>query len=87
LKDSGLVLASVRKALDRFENEEASEPQLRRSLATIAGALAAHHGKRAIILIDEYDSPFNHKDQDAFRDKLLIKMSSFSAQCSKATAM
>jgi hypothetical protein len=47
------------------------------SLRIISEALSAHYEEQCIVLIVEYDSPFNHKSQDSFRDKLLSNMSVF----------
>ncbi|MDR1538220.1 MAG: ATP-binding protein [Clostridiales bacterium] len=81
LQESSKVSESKKNLLRKLENndDENKVPLavLIKSLSHMTKALADHHGKPVIVLIDEYDSPFNHKSQDGFRDKLLSNMSVF----------
>ncbi|MDR1539306.1 MAG: AAA family ATPase [Clostridiales bacterium] len=77
LLNSELVSEYLKTALYNFVQNSSDPILLLGSLETITDALSAHHNAPVIVLIDEYDAPFNHKEQDSFRDQLLSKMSAF----------
>ena len=54
---------------------------LEQSLKDISEAIRTHHGRKVVILIDEYDTPVNNMADDALRDNIigfLRNMMSFS---------
>jgi hypothetical protein len=82
LQDSSHVLDSLKETLLKLEKNDADVgivplEKLLTSLRLISEALKSHYREPCIVLIDEYDSPFNHKSQDSFRDKLLSNLSVF----------
>lgn len=58
LKDS--LKDSERKIFDRIINREATKIELEESLSTISKYLYRYYGKKAVILIDEYDTPLTN---------------------------
>jgi hypothetical protein len=77
LLNSELVSEYHKTALRNFAENTSDPILLLGSLEAIADALTSHNNSPVIVLIDEYDAPFNHKEQDPFRDQLLTKMSAF----------
>ncbi|MCL1803445.1 MAG: AAA family ATPase [Eubacteriaceae bacterium] len=60
-------LAAIRK----LSNETATENNVADSLYLITSALFRHYGKKAIVLIDEYDAPVNHAYQMKYYDDMV----------------
>ena len=55
----------------KLYNNEANEAELGRSLRTLSKALSEYHGKKVIILIDEYDSPINGSFNKDVQSKII----------------
>ena len=75
--DNGYLLQSPKvpqedKALLRRVMDRIAEPaELAGSLLLLCRALEAHWGKPAILLIDEYDVPINHAEQNGFYKEMV----------------
>lgn len=59
LKDSPKVREALRGRYSRIVSETPREGDLTTCISDLSEMLTAHHGKKAIILIDEYDNPIN----------------------------
>lgn len=55
----------------RLRDEKADEGEYRSSLAFLSECLYSHYGKKAIILIDEYDVPLENAYYAGFYDKMI----------------
>lgn len=65
-----LATDAKREKFCRFRDEKADDAEYRTALAFLSECLAAHYGKRAIILIDEYDVPLENAYYAGFYDEM-----------------
>lgn len=66
-----------------LQNGDISEAELKRSLLTLSTALFKYHGRKAIILIDEYDSAINNSFGTEAHDRILNFMRDFLSNALK----
>jgi hypothetical protein len=59
-KDDSLVSRTYSKKFERIVNKDDSKDDLHSSLKFLSELLFKYHGKRAYILVDEYDKPYNY---------------------------
>ena len=70
LTDSEAVYETDRRDIRVFMEEQASRVQLSCSLYTLCRALQYHFGKRAVVLIDDYDVPLIHAQNNRYYDEM-----------------
>jgi hypothetical protein len=61
-------------ALRNFAKNTSDPKLLLGSLEEIADALTSHHNAPVIVLIDEYDAPFNQTPKTGFDTRILMIM-------------
>ena len=66
-----------KEVLQKYLKQEADEDELAHSLAVLSSALASHHGKPVIVLIDEYDVPVASAADKGFHDEMIDFMRDF----------
>ena len=71
LLNSQYVDEADQKILNDFRFLRAEEIQIRNSLKTISRCLEKHYGKKAIILIDEYDVPLQSSYENGYYDEMV----------------
>lgn len=76
LKEGKLYPEEV-KQYEAVLNGTASEVQIRKSLGSITGYLYRYHGERAIVLIDEYDTPIQSGHIHGYYNKAIDLMREF----------
>ncbi len=74
-KDERLISKIYAKKFERIVNKDDSQDDLYSSLNFLSELLFKFHGKRAYILVDEYDKPFNYllKNNDTAENKILMQ--------------
>ncbi len=74
-KDDRLISKTYAKKFERIVNKDDSQDDLYSSLNFLSELLFKFHGKRAYILVDEYDKPFNYllKNNEAAENKILMQ--------------
>ena len=77
LKTSSRLEADDKNYLQRMENGELSDVEYSRALLKLTQMLAAHHGKKAVILIDEYDTPIQQGYAKGFYQDVISFMRNF----------
>lgn len=65
-----LATDAKREKFCRLRDEKADNTEYRTALAFLSECVAAHYGKRAIILIDEYDVPLENAYYAGFYDEM-----------------
>lgn len=60
-----------------FLSKRADEHTLKQALGVLTEALATHHGKKAILLVDDYDAPLQSAAEHCFSDQMLPFLRSF----------
>ncbi len=71
LLESTKVDPDDRKKIAVLKAGEGSEKEMASSLQLLCRALEAHWGKPAILLIDEYDVPINHAEQNGYYKEMI----------------
>lgn len=71
LKDSDLLLESEKEYFARVLNGKASEVEVTSSLYHLSDFLCRYYGKKAIILLDEYDTPMQEAYVGGFWEELV----------------
>ena len=71
LLESTRVDPDDRKKIAVLKTGESSEKEMVSSLHLLCRALEAHWGRPAILLIDEYDVPINHAQQNGYYDEMI----------------
>lgn len=78
--EGGTLMRNEAREFEQFLNAEITEGQCWRSLKFLSGLLARHHGSKAAILIDEYDTPIQTGFfRGYFDDVVLLFRNLFSA--------
>ena len=78
--------------LDKFKKElfykfcakEANKKELQNSLKFVAECLYIYYGKKAVILIDEYDAPLNNAVMSGYYEKMIKFMREFLGRAFKS---
>lgn len=65
-----LTTDAKREKFCRLRDEKADDAEYRTALAFLSECMVSHYGKRAIILIDEYDVPLENAYYAGFYDKM-----------------
>ncbi|MBO4311670.1 MAG: AAA family ATPase, partial [Desulfovibrionaceae bacterium] len=71
LSESHKVEQEDKMLLRRVRNREADSSELSNVLLVLCRALEAHWGKPVILLIDEYDVPISHAEQNGFYKEMV----------------
>ncbi len=71
------------KIYERIINKKASEVEYQNSLRDLSEYLYKYYGKKAIVLIDEYDAPLNQAYTKGFGDKAIDFMRTFLSSALK----
>lgn len=77
LGSSSALGADDRSYLDRMQKGTLSDVEYSRALLNLTRMLAAHHGKKAVILIDEYDTPIQQGYSKGFYQDMISFMRNF----------
>ena len=77
LRESGALGAGDRDYLDRMEKGLLSNVEMSRALLNLTRMLAAHHGRKAAVLIDEYDTPIQQGYAGGFYREVIAFMRNF----------
>ncbi|WP_438000181.1 AAA family ATPase [Sorangium sp. So ce185] len=77
LLDEGALEPHERPRFERILYGEATEEDCRRSLRELSDHLARHHGRRVMILIDEYDTPIQSGYLNGFFDEVTLFFRNF----------
>ena len=72
LKESDLLLDGDKEYFNRILNGEASDVEVTSSLYHLSDFLCRYYGKKAIILLDEYDTPMQEAYVGGFWDELVF---------------
>lgn len=71
LNDSPRIPEQEKLAFRRFLNEQDTPDDVQNSLKMLSSMLYQHHGKKAIILIDEYDVPLDKAFQNGYYQEMV----------------
>ena len=71
LAESQKVIREDKTLLRRVMEREATPPELSNILLVLCRALEAHWGRPAILLIDEYDVPISHAEQNGYYKEMI----------------
>lgn len=74
---SGALHADEARDFERMLNGEATDTELSRSLKLLSDILARRHGRKVIILIDEYDTPIQSGYLNGFFDEVALFFRNF----------
>jgi excisionase family DNA binding protein len=77
LFSSSSLNAVERKYLEDIQNLALSDVEYTRGLANLTRMLEKHHHEKAIILIDEYDTPIQQGHSSGFYDEVITFMRNF----------
>ena len=77
LAQSMALDADKKNFIDRMENGTVSSVELQRSLLSLARMLSSHHEEKAVILIDEYDTPIQQGYSKGFYKEVISFMRNF----------
>ena len=77
LADSRLLGAADKNYLGRMEKGLLTDVEFSRALLNLTRMLAAHHGNKAVILIDEYDTPIQQGYTMGFYREIIAFMRNF----------
>ena len=83
LRGSARLDDSQKMAYHDVWMRSAGETALKNSLSNLAKMLTAEHGRRVVLLIDEYDNAVNEAESDELRRKILGFMSTFLSSALK----
>ena len=83
LLDNPSVLDSEKTYFLRLENQEASPVDLQDSLRTLLDLLSRYYGKRALLLIDEYDAPVQTAWENGYYHEAVSFMRNFLSSALK----
>lgn len=70
LADSDAIGPEERATFDRILRRRADLQTLAGSLRLLSEMLSSHHGRRVVILVDEYDTPSNESSDKPFHDEV-----------------
>ena len=74
---SPLLDSDAKDYIERLEAGEITDVELSRSLLNLTRMLAAHHGSKVVILIDEYDTPIQQGYSRGFYKEVISFMRNF----------
>ena len=77
LARSSALGADDRDYLDRMEKGQLTEVEYSRALLNLTRMLAEHHGRKVVILIDEYDTPIQQGYTKGFYQDVIAFMRNF----------
>ncbi len=77
LADSSRLDSDAKNYIDRMESGEITDVERSRALLNLTRMLAAHHGSKVIILIDEYDTPIQQGYSRGFYKEVISFMRNF----------
>ena len=74
---SPLLDSDAKDYIERLESGRITDVELSRSLLNLTRMLAAHHGSKVVILIDEYDTPIQQGYSKGFYKEVISFMRNF----------
>ena len=77
LLDSDVLMAAEKAKINMYLSEKASKEELMVSLKELMGYLYAHHKKKVIVAIDEYDAPIDNAEIEGFYPEMVKFMRGF----------
>ncbi|MBK9263636.1 MAG: AAA family ATPase [Polyangiaceae bacterium] len=83
LLDENKLDATIAREFQRVLTGEATANELQYAFFWLSKALHEHHGKRAVILIDEYDTPVQSGYAHGFFDDVVLFFRNFFSACLK----
>ena len=83
LMDSDLVDEDSKKDMADLINRNVNEARLSKSIRTLCSMLEAHHGRRVVVLIDEYDRAITDTFGSDLQEQIIGFMSQFMSSTLK----
>ena len=83
LAESKKVLDKEKAAFERFLNEQDTLDDVQESLKMLSSLLYQHYGQKAILLIDEYDVPFDKAFQHGYYKEMVALIRGLFGQALK----
>ena len=77
LRSSQVLGADDKGYLDRMEKGVLTDVEVSRALLNLTRMLSAHHGRKTVILIDEYDTPIQQGYSKGFYQEIISFMRNF----------
>lgn len=77
LRSSQMLGADDKGYLDRMEKGVLTDVEVSRALLNLTRMLSAHHGRKTVILIDEYDTPIQQGYSKGFYQEIISFMRNF----------
>ncbi|MCL2813502.1 MAG: ATP-binding protein [Oscillospiraceae bacterium] len=82
--ESGKLDETDKEKFMLFRSGKASESEMKSSLRFLTSCLYAYYGKRAIVLIDEYDAPINNSLEEGYYREMVKFMRGFLGSAFKS---